>query len=639
MDQHDKYAIILPGGAAKGSFQAGALSTLIDSSVPIGLIVGTSIGAVNGLLAACESDPPFVWAFQLNSTASIFRFNTWGLLRFTGRNLFWFFISFVLLIVQILLWLVPFAIGGIIYSGAVGPYLARFPFSARIVLGLILFLLACLVVGGWIEVTSRFATFTESIRRRLGNKARQTQSEAALDLSPLIKTTIPRILWLLKASLLSLKLILMPNPIVWFFFNLNVLFARWLEKTIHVDSTKVITFLADLESDLGSLLTIFWPWRAFSRLRRDPIPRGWLLGQEGSNGLTIVKPDLASFQVCQMLKSKLDKQSGINFMLSASDVGTGELHVFYICDDYLKRRLLEDQPLRREHVVCHEILTDKMLVESLLASAAIPGVFSARKVKGGPDAYLVDGGIRTGALIQLAIELGYSRIIIVTTQTRDREAEADEKEASMRETIARSLSTLIHDGLRLEIQRITGCGDIECHLIEAKYPVQGGLLDFSIENSWTNIVSGQQAACNYLRMVGGDLGRNHATPCNCLSGLVDQNETILWAFPAWTWGKERQRFLHWEIKGHFGFLPRQKRDPFLVVVTDRRLFGTTAPLLKGVVPRFSVDRERVKSFQVDRMCQFRIIVQEDKQIEIIVDDAAEVVSRLRKIWSIDFSEQ
>jgi len=39
------------------TFQAGVLGALTKNHVPIDLVIGTSIGAVNGLVVACGSDP------------------------------------------------------------------------------------------------------------------------------------------------------------------------------------------------------------------------------------------------------------------------------------------------------------------------------------------------------------------------------------------------------------------------------------------------------------------------------------------------------------------------------------------------------------------------------------------------------
>ena len=45
-------ALVLGGGGARGSYEMGVWKALIDMDISIDIVVGTSIGAVNGALIA-----------------------------------------------------------------------------------------------------------------------------------------------------------------------------------------------------------------------------------------------------------------------------------------------------------------------------------------------------------------------------------------------------------------------------------------------------------------------------------------------------------------------------------------------------------------------------------------------------------
>ncbi len=50
--QKKEFGVVLEGGGARGAYQAGALSALKSLDVNITAIVGTSVGALNGVLVA-----------------------------------------------------------------------------------------------------------------------------------------------------------------------------------------------------------------------------------------------------------------------------------------------------------------------------------------------------------------------------------------------------------------------------------------------------------------------------------------------------------------------------------------------------------------------------------------------------------
>ena len=62
MSEPERVAIVLTGAAARGAFQAGALSTLLPALEDLGLqptvAVGTSAGAINAALWASQAHLP-----------------------------------------------------------------------------------------------------------------------------------------------------------------------------------------------------------------------------------------------------------------------------------------------------------------------------------------------------------------------------------------------------------------------------------------------------------------------------------------------------------------------------------------------------------------------------------------------------
>jgi NTE family protein len=87
----------------------------------------------------------------------------------------------------------------------------------------------------------------------------------------------------------------------------------------------------------------------------------------------------------------------------------------------LIKRHLPYQQLEQAHIPCHIMTTDLLagtevrlssgsVVDALLASAAIPGVFPPVKLHG---RLLVDGGVANHTPISIAVELGATRLIVL----------------------------------------------------------------------------------------------------------------------------------------------------------------------------------------------------------------------------------
>jgi NTE family protein len=79
--------------------------------------------------------------------------------------------------------------------------------------------------------------------------------------------------------------------------------------------------------------------------------------------------------------------------------------------------------LEDAHLPCHVIATDLLdgteivksqgsVVEALLASAAIPGIFPARRIDG---RHVVDGGVANHTPLSVAVELGATRLVVLPT--------------------------------------------------------------------------------------------------------------------------------------------------------------------------------------------------------------------------------
>jgi len=54
MNSHKKIGLVLSGGGANGAFEAGALKAINELNIPLSIISGTSIGGLNGYMAAMD---------------------------------------------------------------------------------------------------------------------------------------------------------------------------------------------------------------------------------------------------------------------------------------------------------------------------------------------------------------------------------------------------------------------------------------------------------------------------------------------------------------------------------------------------------------------------------------------------------
>ncbi|HEX9772088.1 MAG TPA: patatin-like phospholipase family protein [Steroidobacteraceae bacterium] len=91
--------------------------------------------------------------------------------------------------------------------------------------------------------------------------------------------------------------------------------------------------------------------------------------------------------------------------------------------EQLLERNLVVRRLEETRLPCHIITTDLLegteivqsrgpTIEALLASAAIPGVFPARRIDG---RYVVDGGVANHTPLSAAVELGATRLVVLPT--------------------------------------------------------------------------------------------------------------------------------------------------------------------------------------------------------------------------------
>lgn len=56
MQNQEKYAVIFGGGGSRGAYEVGAWNAIRELNIPVGLIVGASIGAVNAALTVQGAD-------------------------------------------------------------------------------------------------------------------------------------------------------------------------------------------------------------------------------------------------------------------------------------------------------------------------------------------------------------------------------------------------------------------------------------------------------------------------------------------------------------------------------------------------------------------------------------------------------
>ena len=56
MNSQEKYALVFGGGGSRGAFEVGVLNAIRELNIPIGLIVGSSIGSLNATFAVQGAD-------------------------------------------------------------------------------------------------------------------------------------------------------------------------------------------------------------------------------------------------------------------------------------------------------------------------------------------------------------------------------------------------------------------------------------------------------------------------------------------------------------------------------------------------------------------------------------------------------
>ena len=56
MNTQEKYAVVFGGGGIRGAYGAGVWNAIISLNIPVGLVIGSSIGSINATLAVQEAD-------------------------------------------------------------------------------------------------------------------------------------------------------------------------------------------------------------------------------------------------------------------------------------------------------------------------------------------------------------------------------------------------------------------------------------------------------------------------------------------------------------------------------------------------------------------------------------------------------
>lgn len=56
MDTQEKYAVVFGGGGIRGAYEAGVWDAIISLGIPVGLVIGASIGSINATLAVQGAD-------------------------------------------------------------------------------------------------------------------------------------------------------------------------------------------------------------------------------------------------------------------------------------------------------------------------------------------------------------------------------------------------------------------------------------------------------------------------------------------------------------------------------------------------------------------------------------------------------
>ena len=166
----------------------------------------------------------------------------------------------------------------------------------------------------------------------------------------------------------------------------------------------------------------------------------------------------------------------------------------------MRRHLVDPAPLRRLlaahlpqadlsrtalpcHVVATDLtsgeevaLSDGSAVESVLASAAIPGVFPPVE-RGGR--FLIDGAIANNTPVTTAVALGAERVVVLPTGWS---CALTEPPASALGMALHAVSLLVSRQLRVDVGRLRGRAEV--HVVPPLCPIAIGPHDFRLAAAW-----------------------------------------------------------------------------------------------------------------------------------------------------------
>jgi NTE family protein len=135
------------------------------------------------------------------------------------------------------------------------------------------------------------------------------------------------------------------------------------------------------------------------------------------------------------------------------------------------------------HVVASDILSGEevvlssgSVVEAVLASAAIPGVFPPVTIGG---RYLIDGGIANNTPLSTAVSLGADRIVVLPTGFA---CALDAPPQSALGMALHAVSLLISRQLRVDIELLSGRARL--HVVPPLCPISVGPHDFRHAAEW-----------------------------------------------------------------------------------------------------------------------------------------------------------
>ena len=156
----------------------------------------------------------------------------------------------------------------------------------------------------------------------------------------------------------------------------------------------------------------------------------------------------------------------------------------------LRRLLARSLPavdFGRTALPCHVVATDVTngeevvlasgsMVQAVLASAAIPGVFPPVTIGG---RQLIDGGIANNTPLSTAVSLGAHRIVVLPTGYACALATPPRSALGM---VLHAVSLLISRQLKVDIERLGSRADI--HVVPPLCPVTAGPHDFHFAGEW-----------------------------------------------------------------------------------------------------------------------------------------------------------